>query len=191
MVVILEGLDAVGKTTLAKLLAKKVGGVYYKTPPKSFRSKCRQIDSNGVIYTEARFNLYIESVVCVSDIIQNLLQINHQKVFVIDRWIWTTLAYHFGFNYQLYDKWMNNYQDITSKILKPDLNILLYIPDEQIWLKRIGKRGIDNPDRLIVDNTKIRNKIHQLYRNLNPDFCLVDNSGDIDNSLQHILNLLP
>lgn len=48
--IVLEGLDCVGKSTIAELLAKRLNGVYVSTPPQSFLAECRQIDRNGVVF---------------------------------------------------------------------------------------------------------------------------------------------
>lgn len=186
-VIIMEGTDAVGKTTLAKLIAEKIGGIYCRTPPDCFREKCRIMDSRGIIYDEARFLLYLESVIFTSKEIEKFIE-NGQPI-VIDRWIWTTFAYHFAFNAQLYKKWQNNWPSLTTGLIKPKLQILLLIPNDEIWLKRITERGIDKCDKLLVENPALRKSIIQLYKNLNPNFQLVENSGTIENTLENILSL--
>lgn len=187
-VMIMEGIDAVGKTTLAKLTAEKIGGVYYRTPPDCFKERCQAMDGRGVIYDEARFFLYLESVLFASEKIQQLAKDNGQPA-IIDRWIWTTLAYHFAFNPQLYEKWQNNWPSLTAGLIKPKLQVLLFIPNDEIWLKRITERGINKCDKLLVENPVLRKSIIQLYKNLNPDFQLIENSGTIENTLENILNL--
>ena len=101
--IIFEGVDAVGKTTFAKLLVPRINGVYYKTSPESFRQRCVDIDSNGVIYSEERFRLYLESVFFASHEIKEVLA--ESRIVIVDRWIWTTLSYHFAQNPGLYRKW--------------------------------------------------------------------------------------
>lgn len=45
MIINLEGVDATGKSTIARLLAKRLGGAYYSTPPQSFLEQREKIDS--------------------------------------------------------------------------------------------------------------------------------------------------
>lgn len=186
-VIILEGIDAVGKTTLAKLAAETLGGIYYHTPPNCFKEKCRAMDYRGIIYDEKRFSLYLESVTFASGEIEKLIE--KGQLVIVDRWIWTTLAYHFAFNAKLYEKWKNDWPSLILNLLEPKLHILLLISDDKIWLKRISKRGIDKCDRLLVENPELRENIVQLYQKLNPKFQLIENSGNIEDSLQNILNL--
>lgn len=187
-IIIMEGPDGVGKTTMSKLTAEKIGGVYYHTPPDYFKERCQAMDSRGIIYDETRFFLYLESVLFASEKIQQLAKNNGQPV-VVDRWIWTTLAYHFAFNPQLHEKWKNNWSSLTADLIKPKLQILLLISNDEIWLKRITERGIDKCDKLLVENPALRKSIIQLYKNLNPDFQLIENSSTIENTLENILDL--
>lgn len=58
--IVLEGLDCVGKSTIAELLAKRLNGVYVSTPPQSFLAECRQIDRDGVVFNENRFLFFVK-----------------------------------------------------------------------------------------------------------------------------------
>jgi len=186
--VAIEGLDAVGKTTLAKLIAQKTGGVYYRTPPEIFIDECTQIDRNGVNFDEKRFNFFVRTVVYASSEIKKLTDEN--RIVIVDRWIWTTFAYHFAANRLLRKKYENKMQDIMAVLLEPSLSILVHIGDEQIWLRRMGKRAASNCDQVILRNPNLREDIFQLFLKLNPDFKLVENSGAIDDSVGIVMGLL-
>ena len=186
--VAIEGLDAVGKTTLAKLTAQKTGGVYYRTPPELFLDECAQIDKNGVNFDEKRFAFFVKTVVYASSEIKKLTAEN--RIVIVDRWIWTTFAYHFAANRLLYKKYENKMQDIMAILLEPSLSILVHISDEQIWLRRMEKRAASNCDQVILRNPNLREDIFQLFLKLNPGFKLVENSGAIDDSVGIVMGLL-
>ena len=186
--VAIEDLDAVGKTTLAKLTAQKIGGVYYRTPPELFLDECTQIDKNGVNFDEKRFAFFVKTVVYASSEIKKLTAEN--RIVIVDRWIWTTFAYHFAANRLLCKKYENKTQDIMEILLEPSLSILVHISDEQIWLRRMEKRAASNCDQVILRNPNLRKDIFQLFLKLNSDFKLVENSGAIDDSAGIIMELL-
>ena len=84
-----EGVDGVGKTTVAKELASALGGVYYKTPPEPFSSIRTLVDHGAP--SEARFHFYVSSVIWASREISRIL---FERPVVSDRYIYSTLAYH-------------------------------------------------------------------------------------------------
>jgi len=186
--VIIEGLDFVGKTTLAKLTAQKLGGIYYNTPPKPFVAECIKIDQNGVNFNQKRFNFFAKTVAYASEEIKPLVA-SGQTV-IVDRWIYTTLSYHLAANNALYRKYEDSWQKIVASFLKPDLSILVYVSDEQIWLNRVKNRQASNCDRAILGSKDLRNRIFQLFLKFNPEFKLIENSGTVDDSLKIILQLI-
>ncbi|NMB47919.1 hypothetical protein GYA13_00535 [Candidatus Kuenenbacteria bacterium] len=184
--IIFEGIDATGKTTLAKRVAEELNGLYYKTPPPEFRSRCIEIDKNGVVYSPERFRLYLKCIYYSASQIQKILKNN---TVVVDRWIWTTLAYHFAHNPKIYEQWRNNWQSLICKLPEPNKSILLFV-EEVEWLRRITKRGIDAPDAIVINNPDIRKKIFDFYQQLNPSFCLVENAKDIETAVKNVLSLI-
>lgn len=185
-VLILEGVDSTGKTTLAKILAEKIGGFYYRTPPDCFKERCKEIDKGEIVYSEERLFLYLESVLYASKEIQQLLK---NGPAVVDRWIWTTLAYHFSHNSQLYEKWQSDWPNLIVDLLNPRLQVLLLVSNDDIWLERILLRGLSKCDKLLVENPKLRQGVIRLYWELNPSFQPVENSGSIEEGAEKILNL--
>lgn len=59
--IVIEGLGGVGKTTVGKILAEKIGGVYIKTPAESFLSARKEIDACAD--PMARFFFYLSTVI--------------------------------------------------------------------------------------------------------------------------------
>jgi len=185
----IEGLDVVGKTTLAKIVCEQTGAIYYRTPPKQYLSRCLKIDEGAVNFSEDRLNLFIDSVRFASQEIKSLA--DKGESVIADRWIWTTLAYHFAGNNDLYKKMENSWQSIVSKIVKPSLSLLVVINDEQIWLERIRVRNkLSNCDKLLVENKNLRERILYFFQKLNPEFHLINNSTTIGECVKNTLSLI-
>ena len=187
--IVLDGLDCVGKSTIAKLLAEKLKGVYYSTPPEPFLAECRQIDKHGVIFNEERFKFFVDTVIYSSREIEKIVAGNTTTI--VDRWIWTTLAYHFAANPALYKKYANIWHNILTPLYPSNLSILIHINDEQIWRKRMTKREPSKCDNIILRDHKLRTDISRLFLEFNPDFKLVDNSGSVEDTLISIMALMP
>lgn len=187
--IVLDGLDCVGKSTIAKLLAEKLKGVYVSTPPEPFLAECRQIDKNGVIFNEARFNFFVKTVIYSSQEVMEIVA--EGTVAIVDRWIWTTLAYHFAANPALYEKYKNMWHDLLAPLYPSNLSILIHINDEQVWRKRMTKREPSKCDNIILRDHKLRTDIYRLFLEFNPDFKLVDNSRSVEDTLISIMALMP
>ncbi len=187
--VVLDGLDCVGKSTLAKLLAEKLMGVYHSTPPRPFLAECRQIDNDGVVFDEDRFLFFVETVIYSSREIKKIVASGTTAI--VDRWIWTTFAYHFAANPALYKKYENIWRNILDTLYPSNLSILVHVSDEQIWLERMAKKRLSKCDNMIMRNSKLRMDISRLFLKFNPNFKPVDNSGSIENSLESIMAVMP
>lgn len=186
--VVIEGLDFVGKTTLARELAKRTGWIYYKTPPEPFVRRCTTLSREDV---NGCFLFFMESMAYASLEIKKLRQ--GGIGIVADRWIWTTLAYHFARSDDLRVRWENSWLDLVGgDIARPDLSILLHLPDH-VWLARVRSDGSQKSlnDRQLENNKVLRDRIFRLYLHLNPEFVLLDNSGSVESTVCGALTLLP
>jgi len=186
--VIIEGLDFVGKTTLAKLVAEKLGGIYYKMPPRSLVDEWIEIDKDGIDFNQKRFDFFVKTAIYASREIEEIMASN--PLTISDRWIWTTFAYHCANNRSLYNKYKDNYHDIIINLLKSELDILVHISNEQIWEERMREREASNCDQVILNNSSLRQNIFNLFLEFNPNFNLVENSGSIEQGTTAIMELL-
>lgn len=85
-----DGIDGVGKTTACKLLAERIGAVYYKTPGEPFASLRHHVDQNIDPWT--RYFFYRAAVQNDSRQIKTLL--DEGKSVICDRYITTTQVSH-------------------------------------------------------------------------------------------------
>lgn len=187
IMIVIEGLDIVGKTTIAKTLAKKDGWLYYKTPPEKYYEACVKMGADGYpSFTEERFWLFIECLKYSSQEILKLLNAGFSVA--VDRWLWTTLSYHFAFNPELEIKWKKVASDEIFSLVVPQLSVLVHIIDEVIYAQRKIKRKILTAhDKMVVNDKKKSDTILCNFKRLNPNFVFVDNSGDFELTMDVIL----
>ena len=183
MMVAIEGLDIVGKSTIARSLSKKDGWQYYKTPPPAYYEDCVKLGADGhPVYSEERFWLFMECLKYSSREISELLGAGVSVA--VDRWLWTTLSYHFTFNAGLEARW----REVASKeiltLVHPQLSILVHIADEEEYGRRKASREtLTAHDRMVVNDKEISGAILSNFKRLNPSFVLVDNSEDLESTM--------
>ena len=184
--IVLEGLDFVGKTTVAKMIGSKNDWAYYKTPPKKFFSQCTKLTAKGVpSFSEKKFLLFIKSLEYASEEINRLLEEGISVA--VDRWVWTTLSYHFAFNDRLRKKWIEGWKYLISgKIIEPNKSFLIHISDEDVRLNRMIGRVVTPHDKKVMNNKRRMDLILQLYKKLNPDFIHINNSGSFESTVNKI-----
>jgi thymidylate kinase len=151
--VVVEGIDGTGKSTIARLVAAKLRGEYYKTPPTPFASVRAAIDER--MDSLSRFYFYLSSVCSAASEIGIILE---RKPVVCDRYIYSTYAYHFVMDPKL------RQCKLPLSILMPDLAILLTVNEETRKL-RLRQRGTPPPECPLADE---RNS--EFLRRVNDEF---------------------
>lgn len=131
-IIVIEGLDGTGKTTIAKKLAESLGAVYLRTPLQELLPIRNQIDA---ALSEAKANVlfYAANVHEVSQRIQEYIQ--KGRSVIIDRYWLTTQVYGEHANVEL------PYEQLSSMLLLPDFTIFLDASDDT-RSQRMHKRGI-------------------------------------------------
>ncbi|MAF99568.1 MAG: hypothetical protein CMH61_03050 [Nanoarchaeota archaeon] len=84
-----EGVDGSGKTTLAKLLAKKMDARYYYSPPEMLLPIRAGIYEYDVA---VRFQYYLLGNTITSEDVEKTLR---DQSAIVDRYVYSTLAFHF------------------------------------------------------------------------------------------------
>ena len=188
--VALEGVDNVGKTTLSKCIVRKVGenAVYLKTPVEPFFTKCKNFDLQyNSESLEKRFKLFVEGMRYSSAVIEEYKE--DGKIVVADRWIWTTFAYHFAKDNNLYAKLKNRWQQIEMSLVKPDASYFIVVSEKEL-VGRYVQEDLSIGDIQLIENADLRKRIVCFFLSLNPNFEIIDNSDTVKDSINTIFNSL-
>lgn len=180
--IVFEGIDGVGKTTLAKetiKMLRKAGieAVLYESVENKTVgfNKIKSFIKQGPI--EASHLFYLASSVYKSSLIKQILQ---KSWVVCDRYVYSTNAHH----------WVKGSTLQTSNldIIKPDFTFLI-VSDEKIRAHRILQRRKITEDDLVP---KIKGSL--LYKKeaflKKMHLTLIENSGLLGVSMQKIRNIM-
>lgn len=134
----LEGLSGSGKTKIAKLLAKKLNAVYFKTPPPPFSLFRNYVDRN--FSHEDRYYFYLAGIMLASEKIKKILEKDNV---VCDRYLYTTLAFHAAVGVKTH-----NLSELKF-ILKPDVLFFVDCKD-RLRQTRLRQRPLTYNDKMEI-----------------------------------------
>ncbi len=172
--VVFEGLDRVGKSTQAKLLAKARGAEYTKQPGAHRSTKALR---DMLLNKKSQVSDFVEALIFSVDRSIHTEQVLRPalaagKDVVCDRFIGSFLAYQ-GYGRQGDIDFLTDLSKRATGGLEPDLVFLLQS-------QRSFTNGLDN-DRIEGESTEFRQRVKEGYLTLleqNPDtWCLVDADG--------------
>ena len=153
----IEGLDGCGKTTQAKLLAKKLRKSYkavYTAEPS--RGKIGAFIRKRCLYGEKRLSSVIEALLFAADRIEHIekevLPALHQgKLVISDRYLYSSLAYQGAAGLSL--EWI---EKINEHALRPDLAILIDV-NPKTAIRRL------KPNKSVMENIETQQKVRKTY----------------------------
>ena len=156
----LDGVDGVGKTTVAKLLAADGAFQYYKSPSGPFTRFRPEIDAHATPLE--RYCFYRLAVQFDSARIGRMLE---QGSVVCDRYIASTVAYHMAMDDRICDIHCN------TGLLKPHFSFLLETSSEKRD-ERISKRMCQLCDARFERNSSLMDDVAEAF--LSFDLIRVD-----------------
>ncbi len=179
MIAVLEGIDGVGKSTLACLLADLIGGIYYSTPPAKYRKERDLIDQYAT--PEEHFSFYRQALKCATDDIRKLLVLNRNVI--IDRYWMSTYVYHKAMGVAVSKK------DFGFCV---DVDVTFYIKTNlEQRQSRIIARGVTNGDVRVSNIQELILSEYDLLINNDVNIVKIDNTFDTpDQTAEKILNIL-
>jgi dTMP kinase len=183
--IVIEGIDGVGKSSVAKALAGRLQGVYCCTPSVTLTEFTREnalsepislrsyVDRFAYSAPKTRFLFYLFSVLEASDRIKRLLR---SRDVVCDRYIASTIAYHRTLDPALRDIALD-----WKSILAPDFEFLLEVDNDE-HVKRLTCRAA-RCDGLLEQDISFLRKVKEEFRQLNLE--IVDTT---DRSVKEVVN---
>ena len=153
----IEGLDGSGKTTQAKLLAKKLQKGYnavYTAEPS--RGKIGAFIRERCLYGEKRLSSVVEALLFAADRLEHmenevLPRLRQGRQVVCDRYVYSSLAYQGAAGLSL--RWI---EKVNEHALRPDLAIFIDA-DPNIVMERL------KPRRSVMENLETQQKVRDIY----------------------------
>lgn len=158
MFIVVEGLDGVGKSTVAKSLSYALGAVHLSTPSNEFDELREPLERAYFECDHARQLFYASTVVGVAEKVRGLLS-NEEKV-VVDRYWLSTQVYH---------NWKCNAEhfelpEVAEHLLVPDMTLYLELPLEERKNRILSRDSSNKEDALTLTNID-NESLSGLYQN--------------------------
>jgi dTMP kinase len=153
----IEGLDGCGKTTQAKLLAKKLrkshNAVYTAEPS---RSKIGTFIRRCCLYGEKRLSTVVEALLFAADRVEHvekevLPALHEGRLVISDRYVYSSLAYQGAAGLSI--EWI---EQINEHALKPDLAVFIDVNPKTV-MQRL------KPERSVMENIETQQKVRDVY----------------------------
>lgn len=146
--ILFEGIDGTGKTTLAKSLAEKIGGVYYNSPPKALEPLAMYAHDAP---PEVRYHYFLLGNYISSREISELLLTTDV---VVDKYIYSTIVFH--------SVLMNTNLPLPQDLLLPQHTFFLTAPMETLE-ERLTARDTRNKYEESDFLKKVNEKYVQIF----------------------------
>lgn len=189
-VVVVEGLDATGKTTLTESLRDALSAALLRSPPQSLAPWRDRFDREPPLIRRAFYA--VGNYVTAEQIGQQATK----TPVIVDRFWHSTAAYAMatavsGPPSGLPDEGSEVYR-WPADLLRPSLVVLLTLnPEERRRRLRDRGQGKTEEERQLDDNQLFRLRVEEAYRRISGPPCIaVDASPSADQVLQQVLQLI-
>ena len=153
----IEGLDGCGKTTQAKLLAKKLAQSYnsvYTSEPS--RGNIGTFIRKRCLYGEKRLSTIVEALLFAADRFEHVENeirpaLREGRLVISDRYVYSSLAYQGAAGLSL--EWIRT---VNEHALKPDLAVFIDVKLETLMNRLKSKRSV-------MENIETLEKARDIY----------------------------
>jgi dTMP kinase len=168
----IEGLDGCGKTTQAKLLAKKLRkshNALYTAEPS--HGKIGTYIRKSYLYGEKRLSIILEALLFAADRIEHVENevipaLKEGHLVISDRYVYSSLAYQGAASLNL--DWI---EKVNEHALKPDLAVFIDVNPEAV-MNRL------KPKKSVMENLETQKKVREIYLKFVEDGSLTRINGD-------------
>lgn len=172
MFICIEGLDGCGKTTQAKLLAKKLRkshNAVYTAEPSS--GKIGTYIRKSYLYGEKRLSIVLEALLFAADRIEHVENevipaLNEGCLVISDRYVYSSLAYQGAAGLSL--EWI---EKVNAHALQPDLAVFIDVTPETV-MNRL------KPKKSVMETLDTQKKVREIYLKFVEDRRLTRINGD-------------
>ena len=155
--IVIEGLDGSGKTTQAKLLAKKLEQkhkVLLTAEPSC--GKTGSFIREDCLYEEKRLPIEAEALLFAADRIEHMYSevkpaLDDGGLVICDRYIYSSLAYQGSAGLSL--EWIKT---INARALQPDFSLFIDVPPEQV-IERLRRK------KSVMETLETQQKVREVY----------------------------
>lgn len=153
MIISIDGIDGIGKTTICKLIQKKIGGeiIHINVSQKE------QVYFDSLKLIESKFMFWFQKFIETYHDMEFNLDMNY----IVDRSIYSNIIYH---------KLLGSKLNIQNfELLIPNIDYKFYLTtDYNTWKKRFcEKKTFDFYEKIINESKDFKNKLEKEYTILN------------------------
>ncbi|XP_061185634.1 UMP-CMP kinase 2, mitochondrial-like [Saccostrea echinata] len=180
--VVVEGLDATGKTTLTETLEKKMSACRYFTPPPAIQHLREHFDNLPEIVRRAYYTIgnYIVSIA--------ILKTCQERPVIMDRYWHSTAAYGIANETSNEDipqegHWVYKW---PHDLLTPDIVLFLTVSEEIRKQRMMGRGGEKTMEEKHLDKDRLfRERLYLAYKRMeNPSCIEIDASGSVETVME-------
>jgi thymidylate kinase len=188
--VVLEGISGSGKSTIAALLADRLGCVHFHTVPTPVSDLQPYINSRARAFPQLAF--YLAGVLHASDLARTALKDGHA---IADRYVNSVIANHAAVHDLDNNVVEATIAPFTPYLAAPDLTVYLHTDLDGLTTRMRNKPDLTQSDEDLLANRELLERLQDHYDQIaagDPNAYHLDTDGyAADELASHIITLIP